>query len=110
MVADLVHPLPAFDVLQIEDPAKHSHGFLLIAVPRSPSGPHGVLVNEGLRYPRRNGASIVSLSEAEVAAACQDRFARRQTRQDDLVRYERELINRLDASTRRTPSSRWCPT
>lgn len=96
IVADLVHPLPTFDVRQIDDPNKPGHGFLMIAVPRSPSAPHGVLVNEGLRYPRRNGASITYLSEAEVAAAYQDRFARRQARHDDLLRYERDLIGRLD--------------
>ncbi|NMI54225.1 MULTISPECIES: helix-turn-helix domain-containing protein [unclassified Streptomyces] len=98
IVADMVHPLPTFDVRQIEDPNNPGHGFLMIAVPRSPSAPHGVLVNEGLRYPRRNGASIIYLTEAEVAAAYQDRFARRQTRHDDLVRYERDLVCRLDAS------------
>jgi hypothetical protein len=98
IVADLVHPLPTFDVRQIDAPNRPGHGFLMIAVLRSSSAPHGVLVNEGLRYPRRNGASITYLSEAEVAAAYQDRFARRQTRHDDLLRYERDLIGRLDAS------------
>lgn len=98
IVADQVHPLPTFDIRQIEDPNQPGHGFLMIAVPRSPSAPHGVLVNEGLRYPRRNGASIIYLTEAEVAAAYQDRFTRRQTRHDDLLRYERDLINRLDTS------------
>ncbi|KOV97443.1 hypothetical protein ADK65_25765 [Streptomyces sp. NRRL B-1140] len=96
IVADLVHPLPTFDVRQIEDPNQPGHGVLMIAVPRSPSAPHGVLVNEGLRYPRRNGASIIYLTESEVAAAYQDRFDRRQTRYDDLLRYERDLISRLD--------------
>ncbi|MFE2103547.1 helix-turn-helix domain-containing protein [Streptomyces sp. NPDC059468] len=98
IVADLVHPLPTFDVRQIEDPGKPGRGFLMIAVLRSPLAPHGVLVNEGLRYPRRNGASIIYLTEAEVAAAYQDRFARRQARHDDLLRYERDLIGRLDVS------------
>lgn len=98
IVADLVHPLPTFDIRQIEDPNQPGNGFLMIAVPRSPSAPHGVSVNEGLRYPRRNGASIIYLTEAEVAAAYQDRFARRQTRHDDLLRYERDLISRLDVS------------
>lgn len=98
IVADLVHPLPTFDVRQIEDPNQPGHGILMIAVPRSPSAPHGVLVNEGLRYPRRNGASIIYLTEAEVAAAYQDRFARRQTRHDDLIRYERDMISHLDTS------------
>ncbi len=96
IVADLVHPLPTFDVRQIEDPERPGHGVLMIAVPRSPTAPHGVLVNEGFRYPRRNGASITYLAESQVAAAYQDRSARRQTRHEDLIRYERDLINRLD--------------
>ncbi|MFE5549582.1 helix-turn-helix domain-containing protein [Streptomyces sp. NPDC056534] len=98
IVADLVHPLPTFDVRQIEDPSTPGHGILLIAVPRSPGAPHGVLVNEGFRYPRRNGASITYLTEAEVSAGYQDRFARRQARHDDLIRYERDLTSRLDTS------------
>jgi hypothetical protein len=53
-----VVPLPAFDVLPVEDQATPGHGFLVVAVARSPLGPHTVLVNEGLRYPRRNGAVI----------------------------------------------------
>ncbi|MEV7297201.1 ATP-binding protein [Streptomyces microflavus] len=98
IVADQVHPLPTFDVRQIEDPAQPGHGVLMIAVPRSPSAPHGVRINEGLRYPRRNGASIIYLTETEVASAYQDRFARRQTRHDDLLRHERDLTARLDIS------------
>ncbi|MFE7948186.1 helix-turn-helix domain-containing protein [Streptomyces sp. NPDC057426] len=98
IVADMVHPLPTFDVRQIEDPDQPGHGVLMIAVPRSPSAPHGVRINEGLRYPRRNGASIIYATESEVAAAYQDRFARRQTRHDDLIRYEHDLISRLDTS------------
>ncbi|MER5571650.1 hypothetical protein ABT083_36610 [Streptomyces goshikiensis] len=41
---------------------------LLIAVPHSPGASHGVLINEGFRYPGRNDASITYLTEAEVAA------------------------------------------
>ncbi|AKL71089.1 hypothetical protein SSAG_06854 [Streptomyces sp. Mg1] len=98
IVADLVHPLPTFDVRQIEDPQCPGHGVLMIAVPRSPTAPHGVLINEGFRYPRRNGASITYLAESQIAAAYQDRSARRQTRHEDLLRYERDLVNRLDTS------------
>jgi hypothetical protein len=32
-----------------------SHGFITIAVLRSPSAPHAALVDEKLRYPKRNG-------------------------------------------------------
>lgn len=75
IVASLVCPLPVFDVLPIEDPGMPGQGFLLIAVARSPSAPHAVLVNDGFRYPRRNGATTRYLSEPEVATAYRDRFA-----------------------------------
>lgn len=75
IVASLVSPLPVFDVLPIEDPGMPGQGFLIIAVVRGPSAPHAVLVNEGFRYPRRNGAATRYLSEPEVATAYRDRFA-----------------------------------
>jgi hypothetical protein len=49
-------------------------GFFLIAVPRSPSAPHAVLINEALRYPKRNGSTTRYLSEPEVAASYRDRL------------------------------------
>jgi hypothetical protein len=98
IVASLVSPLPTFDILQVEDPQQAGHGFLLIAVPRSPSAPHAVLVNDGLRFPKRNGTTTTYLSEPEVAAAYRDRFAGIQSRFDDLARHERDLVGRLDTS------------
>ena len=74
-VASNVVPFPPLDVLQIEDPAHPGDGLMVIAVARSPLAPHAVLVNEGLRYPRRNGATIRYLSEPEVATAYRERFA-----------------------------------
>ncbi len=74
IVASLVCPLPAFDVLPIEDPVTPGHGFLIIAVARGLNAPHAVLVNDGFRYPRRNGATTRYLSEPEVASAYRDRF------------------------------------
>jgi hypothetical protein len=98
IVASLVSPLPTFDILQVEDPQQAGRGFLLIAVPRSPSAPHAVLVNDGLRFPKRNGATTTYLSEPEVAAAYQDRFAGIQNRFGDLDQHERDLVARLDTS------------
>jgi predicted HTH transcriptional regulator len=80
VVASLVAPMPVFDVFTVPDTARGTtpstnRGFIVIAVPRSPNAPHAVLVNEALRYPRRNGATSRYLSEPEVAAAYRDRVA-----------------------------------
>jgi hypothetical protein len=98
IAAAQVAPSPTFDVLQIENPKQSGHGFMLIAVPRSPMGPHAVLVNEGLRFPRRSGTTTIYLSEPEVASAYRARFAGLQSRFDDLARYEHDLLARLDTS------------
>ncbi len=98
IVASQVSPLPTLDVLRAEDPQQPGRGFMLIAVPRSPMGPHAVLVNEALRFPRRNGTTTTYLSEPEVADAYRTRLAGIQNRFDDLGQYERNLIARLDTS------------
>ncbi|MEQ7127434.1 ATP-binding protein [Actinopolymorpha sp. B11F2] len=98
IVASLVAPVPIFDIEPVEDPERAGRGFLLIAVPRSPSAPHAVLVNEGLRFPRRNGTTTTYLSEPEVAAAYRNRFAGLQSRFDELASDERDLLDRLDTS------------
>jgi predicted HTH transcriptional regulator len=69
IVGSQVVPMLVLDVLRVENPDRPGHGLVLIAVPRSPLAPHAVLVNEGLRYPRRNGAVTRYLSEPEVADA-----------------------------------------
>jgi hypothetical protein len=74
IIASLVSPLPVLDVLPVEDPGTPGQGFVIIAVVRGPSAPHAVLVNDGFRYPRRNGAITRYLSEPEVATAYRDRF------------------------------------
>lgn len=74
VVASLTAPLPVFDIVPVEDPARPGTGFYLIAVPRSPRQPHAVLVNDALGFPRRNGSTMRYLSEGEVEAAYRDRF------------------------------------
>ncbi|MFB7370327.1 helix-turn-helix domain-containing protein [Streptomyces sp. NPDC056222] len=98
IVSSLVSPLPPFDVLRIESPEQDDQGFFLIAVPRSPNAPHAVLVNNALRFPRRNGATTTYLSEPEVATAYRNRFTGMQSRLDEAVQYEADLIQRLDTS------------
>lgn len=75
IVASGVAPIPVFDVLSRADASTAGHGFIVIAVPRSPAGPHAVLVNQALRYPKRNGSDTRYLSESEVADAYRSRFA-----------------------------------
>lgn len=84
VVASLVAPVPTFDIVVIPktteenvaaEASTSAVGFVVIAVPRSPQAPHAVLVNESLRFPKRNGSTTRYLSEAELAAAYRDRLA-----------------------------------
>jgi len=95
IVASQVVPLPVFDVVRVEDPARPGHGLILIAVPRSPLAPHAVIVNDGLRYPRRNGATTRYLSEPEVAAAYRERFAAAHRQADRAREIEADALDRL---------------
>ncbi|WP_233412112.1 AlbA family DNA-binding domain-containing protein [Nucisporomicrobium flavum] len=95
-VASGVHPLPSFDVRNVENPANPGRGFMLIEVPRSVMGPHGVAINDGFRYPRRNGATRYWLSEPQVAERYRARFAYLGDRLDEARRIEHEYIQRLD--------------
>ena len=95
IVGSQVVPMPVIDVLRVEDLKKPGHGLVLIAVPRSPLAPHAVVVNEGLRYPKRNGATIRYLSEPEVADAYRQRFALFRRQADRASEVEAEAIGRL---------------
>lgn len=90
-----VVPMPVLDLIRVEDPDQAGHGLVLIAVPRSPLAPHAVIVNEGLRYPRRNGATTRYLSEPEVAAAYRERFAAARSQSERAQEIEAEAISRL---------------
>jgi hypothetical protein len=96
IVASQVAPLPTFDVLQVDDPGHAGHGYLMIAVPRSPSQPHAVVVNDALRFPKRNGTTTTYLSEPQVADAYAARLASIANRRDELDRQETEFVSRLD--------------
>ena len=95
IVGSQVAPMPVFDVRRVEDPARPGHGFVLIAVLRSPLAPHAVIVNDGLRYPRRNGATTRYLSEPEVAAAYRDRFTAINRQADRVLEIEKDALARL---------------
>jgi Putative DNA-binding domain len=112
VVAALVSPMPVFDVLPVldetlDEPASDGpddaagpspRGFIVIAVPRSPYAPHAVLVNQSLRYPKRNGTTTRYLSEPEVAAAYRDRLAGGVRQDQRVLEVEKEATGRLDRS------------
>jgi hypothetical protein len=98
IVGSQVVPMPVMDVNRVEDPARPGRGFVLIAVPRSPLAPHAVIVNEGLRYPRRNGATTRYLSEPEVATAYRERFAALHRQADRIHEVEADALGRLSTA------------
>ncbi|MGW3579838.1 AlbA family DNA-binding domain-containing protein [Streptomyces rubiginosohelvolus] len=83
------------------DPEAGGRGLLLIAVPRSPHGPHAVTAppttptQKALRYPRRAASKTDWLSETDVATAYQRRFAAGADRSTRLDAVERELLSAL---------------
>jgi hypothetical protein len=95
IVGSQVVPMPVIDILRVEEPGRPGHGLVVIAVPRSPLAPHAVVVNDGLRYPRRNGATIRYLSEPEVADAYRQRFAVSKRQADRANEVEAEAVDRL---------------
>ncbi len=98
IVGSRVVPLPVLDFARAENPDLVGHGVLLIAVPRSPLAPHAVIVNDGLRYPRRNGATTYYLSEPEVATAYRDRFAATRGQVDRAEQIERGALRLLSTA------------
>jgi hypothetical protein len=95
IVAPGVSPMPVLDILSIPDETDPALGFYVIAVPRSPSAPHAVLVGDSLRYPKRNGATTRYLSEPELAMAYRDRTAGGARQKSRIAEIETEAIDRL---------------
>ncbi len=98
VIASLVAPMPEIDILPVPVIPGGDHGFLIVAVLPSPSRPHAVLVNEGMRFPVRNGAAIRYLSEPEVASAYRDRVARARSQNKRAAVVEKQLSSRLVAA------------
>ncbi len=114
VIASLVAPMPVVDVLTVpgdgeanadgqpatsragDTAGQPARGFIVLAVPRSPAAPHAVLVNEALRFPKRNGATTRYLSEPEVAAAYRDRLAGAQRQTARIGDVKRQALERLD--------------
>lgn len=96
IVASLVAPVPTFDIIPVRKDDNGDAGYYVIAVPRSPAAPHAVLVNQGLRYPKRNGSTTRYLSEPEVAAAYHDRQQEADAQIRRVEHVESEARGRLD--------------
>jgi hypothetical protein len=106
VVGSLVTPFPSFDVVPIREnvqaandsasPSTATRGFIAIAVARTLAGPHAVLVNEGFRFPRRNGTTTRYLSEPEVAAAYRERFLGFSDQTGRAAAIEEQAIARLE--------------
>lgn len=67
ILASGIAPMPACEVLSVREDESDS-GWYLLAVPRSQRAPHAVIMNDGFRFPVRNGTTIRYVSEPEVAA------------------------------------------
>ncbi|MGV9362283.1 AlbA family DNA-binding domain-containing protein [Amycolatopsis sp. NPDC003731] len=101
MIASRTAPMPIFEInaVPIARPADPERtGFYIISVPRSTSAPHAVLVNDALRYPKRNGSTTRYLSEPEVAAAYHERSTGRAERGQKASKAEKYAVARLNLS------------
>ncbi|MEG9551416.1 ATP-binding protein [Streptomyces baarnensis] len=97
-------PPVRYETYSVRDPADPKQGFLILAVPRSPHGPHAVTTppvkatEKALRYPRRTGSRTDWLTETDVATAYHRRFTEAADRGQRLVDAEREALAGLPPS------------
>ncbi len=94
IVAANTAPHADFEIMQVPGGSVGSGFYLLVADP-SPFRPHAVVVNDGLRYPRRDGTTTRWLSEVEVADLYRDRFRGQADQLDRLVRIGDEARDRV---------------
>ncbi|MFJ3193340.1 helix-turn-helix domain-containing protein [Streptomyces griseoviridis] len=103
-VADTAPPVP-YEAFPVHNPDAPGTGFLLLAVPRSPAGPHAVTAQvsrpsrDVLRYPRRGGSRTEWLTETDVATAYRARFTAAAERGQRLADIEEDLVDALAART-----------
>jgi hypothetical protein len=97
ILASGVAPLPALNVISIPSADDPARGWFVLAVPRSTRAPHAVIVNEGFRFPVRNGTTIRYLSEPEVAAE----YRRRDQRAGELTARLADVVSGSFASVNR---------
>ncbi|MFG2960842.1 helix-turn-helix domain-containing protein [Streptomyces sp. NPDC048291] len=103
-IASNTAPQVPYEAIPVPNPQAPGTGFLLLAVPRSPYGPHAVTMparaSQGtLRYPRRAGSDTEWLTETDVATAYRARFAATAERDQRLVSVEEDLVDALAERT-----------
>jgi hypothetical protein len=97
-IASTTAPPIRWEPLPKENPANPGHGFLLIAVPRSPQAPHAITVPPtrqsaaALRYPSRAGSKTDWLTETYVATAYRQRFSAAADRQQRMRDIEQNFV------------------
>jgi hypothetical protein len=97
IVAAGTAPHAAFQIQRI-DGATKGHGYYLLVAPPSPYRPHGVIVDEGFRYPRRDGPTTRYLSEVEVSDLYRSRFFGESDQRERLERVAHGASNAIDHS------------
>ncbi|MFI0772836.1 helix-turn-helix domain-containing protein [Streptomyces sp. NPDC021218] len=104
IVSNTAPPVP-YEPIAVHNPDTPGTGFLLLAVPRSPAGPHAVTAlvsrpsKDVLRYPRRGGSRTEWLTETDVATAYRARFTAAAEREQRLADIEEDLVDTLAART-----------
>lgn len=97
IVANGTAPHAAFDIRAVPGNSAGRGFYVLLAEP-SPLRPHAVLVDDGLRYPRRDGTTTRYLTEPEVADMYRDRFRGETQQIERLTRIADETLQMLDTS------------
>ena len=97
IVAAGTAPYAAFDIQAVAG-GEAGRGFYLLLAEPSPFRPHAVLVDGGLRYPRRDGTITRYLTEAEVADMYRDRFRGEKQQTERLTRIADEMLQMIDPS------------
>ncbi|MFF9795465.1 AlbA family DNA-binding domain-containing protein [Streptomyces bacillaris] len=104
VIGSTTAPPVRYEAYPVRDPEDPKRGFLVLAVPRSPHGPHAVTLppvkpsEKALRYPRRTGSRTDWLTETDVATAYHRRFTEAADRGQRLLAVEREALAGLPAS------------
>ncbi|MFE4998944.1 helix-turn-helix domain-containing protein [Streptomyces mirabilis] len=94
-------PPVSYEPIPVPNPSSPNAGFLLLAVPRSPYGPHAVTApptkpsRDSLRYPRRGGSTTEWLTETDVPTAYRARFTSAAERDQRLADVEEDVVGAL---------------
>ncbi|MGW5609542.1 AlbA family DNA-binding domain-containing protein [Streptomyces sp. NPDC003753] len=105
VVAANTAPPVRYEAIRVPKPGSPDTGFLLLAVPRSPYGPHAVTApptrqsTDCLRYPRRGDSKTEWLTETDVATAYQARFMAGAERDQRMAYLEEEIVDALAQRT-----------